>query len=256
MRYLLSASSRPVLSRLAQERTLCAFDFDGTLSPIVEHPEQAFMRERTRGLLTRLSALYPCIIVSGRAREDVLKRAGNVGVRHIIGGHGAETEHPDSVSQAEVRQRVQQWKATLEDALGLAPGLWIEDKGTSLAIHYRQFPGKVEARQRIAAATRQLEGVRVFGGKEVVNLVGVDSPHKGSALAAERARFNCDWVLFVGDDDNDEDAFALEGNTVPVRVGRKVRSHARYFLRNQGEIDPLLDALVGLREAATPPARS
>ena len=45
MQYLLSRASRPILTRLAQERTLCAFDFDGTLAPIVEHPDQAGMRE-------------------------------------------------------------------------------------------------------------------------------------------------------------------------------------------------------------------
>ena len=62
-------------------------------------------------------------------------------------------------------------------------------------------------------------------------------------------------VLFVGDDDNDEDAFALPGNTVPVRVGRKLRSHARYYLRRQSEIDRLLELLVGLRvPGATPTA--
>jgi hypothetical protein len=41
IRQRLAAASRAILARLAQERTLCAFDFDGTLSPIVEHPDQA-----------------------------------------------------------------------------------------------------------------------------------------------------------------------------------------------------------------------
>jgi hypothetical protein len=52
----------------------------------------------------------------------------------------------------------------------------------------------------------------------------------------------------VGDDENDEDAFALCGNMVPVRIGRKLRSHARYFLRAQKEIDNLLELLLRLRE--------
>src|ERR1035438_8557837 len=59
MLYLLSRASRAILKRLAQERTLCAFDFDGTLSPIVEHPDQAVMGDKTRSLLGRLAALYP-----------------------------------------------------------------------------------------------------------------------------------------------------------------------------------------------------
>ncbi len=81
-----------------------------------------------------------------------------------------------------------------------------------------------------------------------VNLVADDAPHKGDALAAERDRLGCNWVLYVGDDENDEEAFALDGNIVSVRIGRKLHSHARYYLRSQTEIDKLLSLLVRLRE--------
>jgi hypothetical protein len=56
----------------------------------------------------------------------------------------------------------------------------------------------------------------------------------------------------VGDDENDEEAFALDGNIVAVRIGRKQRSHARYYLRTQAEIDPLLERMVGLRSSRAP----
>jgi trehalose 6-phosphate phosphatase len=121
--------------------------------------------------------------------------------------------------------------------------VWVEDKGLSLAVHYRQSSQKAEARRKILAATRCLEDVRVFGGKQVVNLIVDRASHKGEALAAERNRLGCDWVLYAGDDENDEDAFALDGNIVPVRIGRKLRSHARYYLRSQAEIDKLLELL-------------
>jgi trehalose 6-phosphate phosphatase len=130
--------------------------------------------------------------------------------------------------------------------------VWVEDKGLSLTLHYRQSPQKAEARRRILAATRDLKQVRVFGGKQVVNVVPDKAPNKGVALAAERDRLRCDWVLYVGDDENDEDAFALEGNIVPVRIGRKQRSCARYYLRTQAEIDKLLELLVLLGEPVKP----
>src|SRR5580658_666156 len=66
MKYLLSRASLPLLARLAHERTLCAFDFDGTLAPIADHPDHAGMRKRTLDLLRRVASLYSCIIVSGR----------------------------------------------------------------------------------------------------------------------------------------------------------------------------------------------
>jgi trehalose 6-phosphate phosphatase len=232
-----------VLAQLAYERTLCAFDFDGTLSPIVEHPGQAVMGAQTRALLGRVAALYPSIIVSGRAREDVLGKLNGLEVARVIGNHGAETE----ATAPGPNRRVLQWKASLERELGDLSDLWVEDKGLSLAVHYRQSHQKAEARRRILAAARNLQRVRVVGGKQVVNLVVDRSPDKGEALAAERDRLGCNWVLYVGDDDNDEDAFKLDGNIVPVRIGRKQRSCARYYLRAQPEIDKLLELLAQFR---------
>jgi trehalose 6-phosphate phosphatase len=247
MKYLLSQASLPVVARLAQERTLCAFDFDGTLSAIVEHPDQARMRLQTRILLRRLASLYPCIIVSGRARADVLGKLGSVNVARVIGNHGAETE-----TARDARPRAAQWKTILELELGALPGMWMEDKGLSLAVHYRQSARKAQARRQILRAARKLKHVHVFGGKQVVNVVMEGAPGKGDALAAERERMGCNWVLYVGDDENDEQAFALGGNLVSVRIGRNLRSHARYYLRSQAEIDELLDHLVRLRESAAP----
>jgi trehalose 6-phosphate phosphatase len=247
MKYLLSKASLSVVKRLAQERTLCAFDFDGTLSPIVEHPDRAGMRVRTRNLLHRLSLLYPCIIVSGRARADVLCKLHGVNVARVIGNHGAETE-----TAQDSRHRAARWKTILELEIGPIPGMWMEDKGLSLAVHYRQSAQKAETRRQILAATRKLKHVQVFGGKQVVNVVMDGAPDKGDALAAERDRMGCNWALYVGDDENDEQAFALGGNVVSVRIGRKLRSHAHYYLRSQTEIDGLLDSLVRLREPVVP----
>jgi trehalose 6-phosphate phosphatase len=88
MQYLLSRACRAILKSLAQQRTLCAFDFDGTLSPIVDYPSRAGMREKTRILLARLAALHPCVIVSGRAGADLLRKLSGVKVARVIGNHG------------------------------------------------------------------------------------------------------------------------------------------------------------------------
>lgn len=243
MQYLLSRASRPILDRIAREHALCAFDFDGTLAPIVTRPEQAGMRQRTRELLACLADLYPCVVISGRARADVLAKLDAAGVDRVIGNHGAE----DEVVAPEERHRVEEWKATLQRAGEGLEGVWVEDKGLSLAVHYRQAVKKAEARRRIAAAAQDLRGARVFGGKQVVNVVPAEAPDKREALARERERQGCDWVLFAGDDVNDEEAFGLPGNTVSVRVGRKRGSRAKYYLRSQAEIDDLLEHLIALR---------
>lgn len=245
MRYLLSKTSRLILAQLAQEQTLCAFDFDGTLAPIVENPDQAILSDRTRRLLGRLAALYPTIILSGRARADLLGRLGGLPLERVFGSHGAEREGPKPKRKPHVRR----WKAALELELGPVPGLWVEDKGLSLAVHYRQSPRRSEVLRQILRATQMLERARVFGGKYVVNIVVDGDPHKGTALVAERDRLRCDSVLYVGDDQNDEDAFAIGGRIVAVRIGRTSRSRACYYLRSQSEMDALLEFMVTLRES-------
>ena len=235
--------SRPVLTRLGREQTLCAFDFDGTLAPIVVNPAESRMRREVRCLLAQVAERYPCIVISGRARADLLEKLGEVHVERVIGNHGAETEQTGKGS----RRHVRQWKSALASSLRSIPGLWVEDKGLSLSIHYRQCPRKLEARRRIYQVVRTLPHVRIFGGKQVVNLVEAGAPHKGDVLAGERDRLACNWVLYVGDDVNDEDAFELTGNVVSVRIGRKRMSHADYYLRSQSEIRRLLELLCRMR---------
>ncbi len=244
MNHLLAKTSRPILKRLAGERVLCAFDFDGTLAPIVDRPEQAHMPVSTRTWLKRVATLYPAIVVSGRNRDDVLGKLRGIPLAAVYGNHGAETG-----GNIPRDRRVMRWKTALQAELGDLPGVWIEDKGASLAVHYRQSTRPAQSSRRIAAAIARLNEVRTFGGKKVVNLVADGAPTKGDAVAAERDRLHCEWVLYVGDDDNDEDAFALEGNLVAVRIGRKKHTHARYFLKSQAEIDQLLRWIVRLRTA-------
>jgi trehalose 6-phosphate phosphatase len=255
MQYLFSKACLPMLKQLAKERTLCAFDFDGTLSAIVEEPELAVIQPRTRTLLGSVALLYPCIVVSGRMRMDVLGKLGGVNVASVIGNHGAEkngaeSRHAVTATAQVTKKQVEQWKAAIEPQLARVDGVRIEDKGLSLAIHYRQAEKTGEARRMVLDATRLLRHARVFGGKMVVNVVADNAPHKGDALAVERERLGCDWVLYVGDDENDEDAFALDGNVVSVRVGRKLRSRARYYLRSQAEINDLLEMLTQMRRPA------
>ena len=106
---------------------MCAFDFDGTLAPIVVHPESARLRVRTRHLLERAAALYPCVVVSGRARADVLAKLGDLKLSRVIGNHGAET----GVSRTP-HKKTREWKAVLTPSLAARSGVWIEDKGLPL----------------------------------------------------------------------------------------------------------------------------
>ncbi|MEO8358490.1 MAG: trehalose-phosphatase [Vicinamibacteria bacterium] len=258
MKNILAAEQRKLLEPFAWSETLLAFDFDGTLAPIVEHPEAAAMRPTTRKLLTRVANLYPCIVISGRALADVSKRVEGVALRAVVGNHGVEPWR----ATRRIHQRVLAWRPIFERALAEEPGVEIEDKMYSLAIHFRKSRKKKRVRALVELASAELESARLVGGIEVVNIVPSDAPHKGMALERERARLHCDTAIYVGDDVTDEDVFALDqpGRLLSVRVGRKLRSAADVYLQSQIDIDAFLRALVQLREGrvttAIRPARS
>jgi trehalose 6-phosphate phosphatase len=252
MRYVLAGANRELLQAFACSNMLLALDFDGTLAPIVSDPARAAMRATTRELLRRVAGRHPCVVISGRARSDLRRRLDGTGVAAVIGNHGLE---PSSVT-ASAQRVVRRWLPLLRERLDEVRGITIEGKGLSIAIHYRNAPQRAATRRRIDGVVAELDGVRVLGGKLVVNLLPAGAPHKGSALEATRERFACDTALYVGDDETDEDVFALDqpGRLLAIRVGRRPGSAAGYYIRNQREIDRLLRALSGSPAAA--PGRS
>ncbi len=245
MKNILADEHLPALRHFARERVLLAFDFDGTLAPIVRDPNTAAMRARTRALLARVAELYPCVVISGRARADVAKRVVGISLRAVIGNHGMEPSR---------NLRGAQWLATLwqtqlASTLPKISGVVVEDKGPSLAIHYRLARSRAAVRRHILIAAAALHDARIVEGKMVVNIVPADAPDKGTALVRLCKRLGCASAVYIGDDENDEDVFALasEGRLLGIRVGRSRRSQAAYFLPGQTDIDALLAELVARR---------
>src|SRR6185295_11415249 len=90
MRHILARLHRPLLEQFAWSQVLVAFDFDGTLAPIVADPTAAAMAPSTRRLFREVAALYPCAVISGRSRADLAGRLRGVPLREIVGNHGLE----------------------------------------------------------------------------------------------------------------------------------------------------------------------
>ena len=87
---ILSKRNASVLAHFAGSNVLVALDYDGTLAPIVSTPGLARMRARTRRLLVAVAERYPCVVISGRSRDDVASRIETVPVWHVSGNHGLE----------------------------------------------------------------------------------------------------------------------------------------------------------------------
>ncbi|WP_242360133.1 MULTISPECIES: trehalose-phosphatase [Anaeromyxobacter] len=238
---LLAAPSRQAIAAIAHDRALLAFDFDGTLAPIVDEPGRALMRPDTRALLRVAALLYPCVVVSGRSRADLAPRLEGVPLVAWVGNHGAEAGF--GPVDRSPRGTVLGWRAALTARLGDLPGVEIEDKGLSIAIHYRRAAEPAAAELAIREAAATLPGARVFGGHAVVNAVPADAPTKGDAIAELLERSGCRTALYVGDDATDEDAFRAPG-VVGVVIGASEASAAAYRLASQDAIDDLLRLLV------------
>ncbi|MBI2994940.1 MAG: trehalose-phosphatase [Gammaproteobacteria bacterium] len=245
MRYILSAANRRILSKFASLNTLVALDFDGTLAPIVHDRDRASLRPSTRHLLAGLAGQYPCVVLSGRTRSDVQARLGGTGIKTVIGNHGIE---PWSISPA-WEKAVRSWLPLLSDGLKRFHGVSIEDKRFSVAVHYRAETRKQEVRHAIRAVARALGAVRLIGGKQVINILPANAPHKGHAFERQLDHSRCKRAIYIGDDDTDEDVFALPNRQriLTVRVGKDRDSLAGYYLRNQREIDRLIRLLLELR---------
>jgi trehalose 6-phosphate phosphatase len=247
MRHILADANVDVLAQLAWARVLLGFDFDGTLAPIVADRDGAKMRARTSRLFTKVCSLYPCAVISGRSQRDVATRLDGARVKYVVGNHGLEP----GVGIGAFEEDVSTARVLMARALGALPGVDIEDKRYSLAIHYRRSRQKREARDAIDAAVRALPvPMRTVAGKMVVNVVPDRAPNKGDALVSLREEENADTALYVGDDVTDEDVFRLDqpGRVLTIRVGASRTSAATYFLRAQREMDALLAKLVELRE--------
>jgi trehalose 6-phosphate phosphatase len=246
---LLLARHRPVLERLARQRSLLAFDYDGVLAPLVTDLGGAPMRRRTRRLLELLVREWPCAVVSGRSWRRTRALTEGV-VPIVVGNHGFELGRPRPVPRATL-QRTRRWRAALERGLADVPGVAFEDKRSTLAVHFGLARRWRAAGRIVDREAGLLRGARLVGGKKVLNVIPAGFPDKGDAVRALLRRERLETALFVGDDVTDEDAFAVGPPLVlGVRVGAGP-SRAHWRLTSQERVDDLLEVLVSLRAPAS-----
>ena len=248
MRHLFSPEGDAALRALARRQPLFAFDFDGTLAPIVPRPDDARVSAALSRRLAQLAASHPVAVITGRAVADVLPRLG-FEPGYVIGSHGAED--PAVAPRAGVVDALDAMRrqlAATRPALEVA-GVQLEDKGSSLALHYRLARDRDAAQAVIAAQLERLDPrLRSFGGKCVANLVAADAPDKADALFALVERSRSDSALFAGDDVNDEAVFErAPPHWLTLRIGRDDRaSQARFFLDSPAEMAQLLGRVLAL----------
>jgi trehalose 6-phosphate phosphatase len=246
MQHLFAPEGELALAQAMRQLPLLAFDFDGTLAPIVARAEDARLSAAVSARLKALAERLPLAIVSGRSVADVRSRLG-FEPRFVLGNHGAEDPQDPLASATRVqqlnglRQRLRERLAALH-----AAGIQVEDKGASVALHYRLSRQREQALQLIGQILTPSDAAwHVFGGKMVVNVAPINAPDKAAAVHALVARCGAGCAVFAGDDVNDEPVFeSAPPHWLTIRIGRgDGRSRARYFLDSPNEMAMLLERM-------------
>ncbi len=236
-------------------RHLIVLDFDGTLSPIVDHPGDAALADGALEAVTALCQLTEVAVLSGRPVDDVLPRLGDLPVT-IVGNHGTEVLHADGrrtslFDRTVAKDTLRAVERELREMLTEEAGWGIEPKPSSIAVHHRRVDPDVV--RRVLPRVRALlerhasapPGWRVLDGKAVTELrpAAVD---KGTALTWLADRHPDRSLLVLGDDVTDEDAFEVaerrRGRAVLV-ASEPRRTNASARVSSPARVVDLLRAL-------------
>jgi len=203
------------------DRAVLAFDFDGTLAPIVPDPDRARAHPDA---VPALAAVAPKVasvaVVTGRPAGVAVRQggfAGTPGLEHLVvlGHYGAERwdARTGTVTAPAPHPGVAAVRAELPgflDEIGAWRGTWIEEKGRALAVHTRRAEDPQAAFEALREPLAELaarHGLIVEPGRLVLELrpPGMD---KGAALLEYVREIGAEAVLYAGDDLGDLAAFA------------------------------------------------
>jgi alpha,alpha-trehalase len=247
---------KELLKRLTDRQRVFFLDYDGTLTPIVERPEQAVLSGEMRQTLTHLASTETVAIVSGRDLQDVRERV-NIENLFYAGSHGFDILGPDGVKfehdrATDALPALDKAESALRKKLQGISGAEVERKRFSIAIHYR----RVEETEvpLVADAVKQVGGahtvLRTGTGKKVFELQPDVEWNKGKALLWMMNTLGLkpdrSLAVYIGDDTTDEDAFevlAEDGIGIVVHSGSPKLTFAEYVLADTEEVRQLLEQL-------------
>lgn len=247
-----------IIASEPRKRFAVFLDYDGTLTPIVSRPEDAWLADSTRQVIGELAARVPVAILSGRDLNDVRRRVDVDGIVYA-GSHGFDIAGPGFRRElgADYLPDLDAAEKELHDPLDEIPGAQLERKRFSVAAHYRNV-----SENDLSAFTQAVEAVaarhcelRCIDGKKVIELLPSIDWDKGKAVLwlIETLGLTREHVLpiYIGDDMTDEDAFrALNRCGVGILVSEQSEpTAATYSLKNPTEVERFL---CGLTDCGSP----
>lgn len=231
-------------------------DFDGTLTPMPQRPEEVHMADTVRDLLVAIDKIpgVRLAIMSERPPID-LKPRMELPNCHYLCNHGLEISGPEVNHIVTVANR---YRADIQRAVNTlrvqlrVPQVVIEDRGLTAAINYRSVqesevnPLLAKAHNLLASSVRERQ-IRIEQGRRKLEILPAVDWDRGKAVQLLFHNFRAIYkdknalLLYVGDDIMDESAFRYTMQVgIPYRVSQARETFARYYLKNQTEISRLL----------------
>lgn len=231
-------------------------DYDGTLSPIVDHPDLAKIPPETKAILEDLSKTPSVFlaIVSGRDVNNVKEKVGINDITYA-GNHGFQVIYPNGTKYSHqlptgFDDKIKELISNLEKSV-VRDGAWIEDKGATLTFHFRATPE--EKRPELERTAREIIEKAGFKAGNSHFAVEARPPiewNKGKVvlMLLDREYGENKWqgnvrIIFIGDDTTDEDAMlALKGNAATFRIASsaEVKTHAEKLLSSTQSVVDIL----------------
>ena len=237
-------------------RLLVALDFDGTLAPEVDSPEQARALPEAREAVLRLLAMprTRVALVSGRSLRSLVEVADLPDETLLVGSHGIEIrlDHPGDALALNTREieQVQVLGEVLGEVADAIDQVWLEPKPAGFALHTRlatEHDSRVAHLVALSEAQAEIENLTVRHGKNVLEF-SVRSTTKGEAVEHLRRYTAADAVFYAGDDVTDEDAFAaLQPHDVGLKSGEGP-TEAAFRVPGPAEVAAVLSTLATFRE--------
>lgn len=244
-------------------------DYDGTLSPIVDDPDRAFMSEAMRATVRKLARYFPTAIVSGRCRDKVYSFV-RLAELYYAGSHGMDIKGPSKGYKKDAEAVLFQpaseflpmidevYKALLE-ATKSTPGARVENNKFCCSVHFRCVDEKkwIELAKQVGAVLEGYPSLRLSQGRKVLEIRPTIKWDKGKALEfllESLGYANCADVfpVYIGDDRTDEDAFKVlreRGEGFGILVSKIPKdTNASYSLQEPSEVMAFLRRLVGWKK--------
>ncbi|KAK4366762.1 hypothetical protein RND71_014642 [Anisodus tanguticus] len=256
-----------IISSSKGKQIVMFLDYDGTLSPIVEDPDQAFMSDAMRATVRMLARYFPTAIVSGRCRDKVYSFV-RLAELYYAGSHGMDIKGPSKGSKykkggqavlfqaaSEFLPMIDEVYKALQDATKSIEGVRMENNKFCASVHFRSVDEKKwdELAQQVRSVLKEYPKLRLTQGRKVFEIRPTIKWDKGKALEfllESLGYANCTDVfpVYIGDDRTDEDAFKVlrerdQGFGILVSKIPK-DTHASYSLQEPSEVMVFLRRLV------------